>query len=82
MSRISKSKKMTNLFRASFNDYIETDFTVETLYENSGRSDDTNYLLRSKLTMIDHAIDERYNDHDTTALNAHRMAYRHARLCA
>lgn len=48
-----------------FNDYIETDFNVETLLRNSTPDDITIYFGQSWDDDY-HAIDERYNDHDTT----------------
>jgi hypothetical protein len=48
-----------------FNDYIETDFNVETLLRNSTPDDITIYFGQSWDDDY-HAIDERYNDNDTT----------------
>lgn len=48
-----------------FNDYIETDFNVETLLRNSAPEDMTIYFGQSWDDDY-HAIEERYNDNDTT----------------
>ena len=48
-----------------FNDYIETDFNVEQLLRNSAPDDMTLYFGQSWDDDY-HAIEERYNDHDTT----------------
>ena len=48
-----------------FNDYIETDFNVEQLLRNSAPDDMTIYFGQSWDDDY-HAIEERYNDHDTT----------------
>lgn len=48
-----------------FNEYIETDFNVETLLRNSAPEDMTIYFGQSWDDDY-HAIEERYNDHDTT----------------
>lgn len=48
-----------------FNDYIETDFNVEQLLRNSAPEDMTIYFGQSWDDDY-HAIEERYNDHDTT----------------
>lgn len=48
-----------------FNDYIETDHNVETLLRNSAPDDMTIYFGQSWDDDY-HAIEERYNDHDTT----------------
>lgn len=47
-----------------FNDYIETDFNVEQLLRNSAPDDMTIYFGQSWDDDY-HAIEERYNDHDT-----------------
>ena len=48
-----------------FNDYIKTDFNVEQLLRNSAPDDMTIYFGQSWDDDY-HAIEERYNDHDTT----------------
>lgn len=48
-----------------FNDYIETDHNVETLLRNSAPEDMTIYFGQNWDDDY-HAIEERYNDHDTT----------------
>lgn len=48
-----------------FNDYIETDFNVEQLLRNSAPDDMTIYFGQNWDDDY-HAIEERYNDHDTT----------------